>query len=374
MAGIYIHIPFCKQLCYYCDFHSTTSLRRKGDMIDAIRREIVERREYLSHYATDTLYIGGGTPSLLTVEELSSIIDTVKDVWKVDSFKEFTIEVNPEDLTEEYIVGLKSLGINRLSIGIQSFIDRDLKFMNRRHNAQKAEEVVGIAQSVGFDNITIDLIYGIPEMTLEEWEYNLRKALSLGVQHISAYHLTIEDKTVFGMKQKKGEFKQVEESISEQEYELLERLTAEAGFEHYEVSNFALRGHRALHNSNYWNGIEYIGLGPSAHSFNGVGRSWNVSNNTLYIENQPLEEEILTLEDRYNEYVMTMLRTREGVSLVYIREVFGEHFLDYIIAESERIVKSGRLLHIDERLYIETKNFIVSDDIICSLFYVKNII
>ena len=371
MAGIYIHIPFCKQLCYYCDFHSTTSLGRKGDMIDAIKREIEERREYLSHYATDTLYIGGGTPSLLTVEELSSIIDKVKEVWQVDSFKEFTIEVNPEDLNEDYLIGLKSLGINRLSIGIQSFIDRDLIFMNRRHNAQKAEDVVRIAQGVGFDNITIDLIYGIPGMTLDEWEYNLRKALSLGVQHLSAYHLTIEDKTVFGMKQKRGEFKQVEEFISVQEYELLEKLTSESGFEHYEVSNFALKGYRALHNSNYWNGIEYIGLGPSAHSFDGVSRSWNVSNNMLYIETMPLEKEDLTLEDRYNEYVMTMLRTKEGLSLAYIKEVFGELFFDYIIRECDCIVKSGRLLHTDERLYIETKNFFVSDDIICSLFYVK---
>lgn len=369
MAGIYIHIPFCGQLCYYCDFHFTTSLLGREAMVNTISQEIEGRGDYLASLDIETLYIGGGTPTILTIEELKRIVDSVGHWCDLSVLREFTVEANPEDLTLDYLKGLKVLGVNRLSIGVQSFVDEHLTFMNRRHSASRAIECVKQAQEVGFDNITIDLIYGIPDMTISQWRSNLSVALGLGIQHLSAYHLTIEPKTVLGVRQKRGLFAAVEEEVSVEEYEVLEAMTAAAGFEHYEVSNFAQKGFRAVHNSNYWKGVEYVGFGPSAHSFDGIKRRWNIANNTKYVTEGSFEEETLTEADRYNELVMTLLRTSVGVCAEKLKSPYKEHFL----RESRRYIAAGLLTEQEGRVFIETKNFLVSDAIIEGLFTIKEL-
>lgn len=369
MAGIYIHIPFCGQLCYYCDFHFTTSLLGREAMVDAIVKEIEGRGDYLASLDVETLYFGGGTPTILSLEKLGRIVDSVGRRCDLSVLREFTVEANPEDLTPDYLQGLKALGVNRLSIGVQSFVDEHLRFMNRRHDAARAIECVKQAQEAGFDNITIDLIYGIPDMSIGQWRSNLSIALGLGVQHFSAYHLTIEPKTVLGIRQKRGLFAAVEEGVSVEEYEVLEAMAAEAGFEHYEVSNFAKKGFRAVHNSNYWKGEVYVGFGPSAHSFDGVKRRWNVSNNTKYVAEGISEEETLTEADRYNELVMTLLRTSEGVRVADLKSPYREHFL----RESSRYIAAGLLAEQEGRVFIETTNFLVSDAIIEGLFTIKEL-
>lgn len=335
-------------------------------MVVAIIKEIDERREYLASLDIETLYIGGGTPTVLTISELKRIVDSVALTCDISSLKEFTIEANPEDLNPEYLDGLKSLGANRLSIGVQSFVDEHLKFMNRRHNASRAVECVGQAQKAGFSNITIDLIYGIPDMTISQWRSNIETAINLGVQHFSAYHLTIEPKTVLGIRQKRGLFFSVDEDVSVEEYETLEAVASEAGFEHYEISNFAKKGFRAIHNSNYWQGKVYVGFGPSAHSFDGRCRRWNISNNTKYVSEGGFEEEHLTDTDIYNETVMTRLRTSEGVLVESLKAPYREYFLE----ESKRYIAAGLLSQNDGHVFIETRNFLVSDAIIESLFYI----
>lgn len=332
----------------------------------AIVEEAEERGASISSLDIETLYIGGGTPTILSVEELGRIVASLGKRVDIAALREFTVEANPEDLTPEYLSGLKRLGVNRLSIGIQSFVDEHLKFMNRRHNAARAIECVRQAQEAGFGNITIDLIYGIPGMSTEQWEHNLKTALSLGVQHLSAYHLTIEPKTVLGVRQKRGLFRQVGEDVSVEQYEMLEAMTSAAGFEHYEVSNFAKKGYRAVHNSNYWKGKPYVGLGPSAHSFDGAKRRWNIANNTKYVAEKSFEEETLTETDKYNENVMTLLRTAEGVVVEDLKNPYREHFL----RESRRYVDSALMSENEGRVFIETKNFLVSDAIIENLFYI----
>lgn len=336
-------------------------------MVESIVKEVVCRGAYLASLDIETLYIGGGTPTILTIDELKRIVDSVGRFCDLSALREFTVEANPEDLNPEYLSGLKGLGVNRLSIGVQSFVDEHLKFMNRRHNAARAIECVKQAQEVGFDNITIDLIYGIPDMSLSQWRSNLSIALGLGVQHLSAYHLTIEPKTVLGVRQKRGLFDAVNEEVSVEEYELLEAMTAEAGFEHYEVSNFATKGFRAVHNANYWKGEVYVGFGPSAHSFDGEKRRWNIANNTKYVAEGSFEEELLTERDRYNEIVMTLLRTSEGVCTERLKDPYKEHFL----RESRRYIAAGLLTEKEGRVFIETKNFLISDAIIEGLFYIE---
>ena len=354
------------------------SLRRKDEMIDALLAEMEQRKEYLSNKKIDTLYIGGGTPSLLSVEELGSLVSGVSKYWDISNLKEFTIETNPEDLSEEYLKDLLSLGVNRLSIGVQSFVDEHLKFMNRRHDAERALRCVKDAQKVGFKNISIDLIYGIPKLTDEQWRETLKKALSLNIQHLSAYHLTIEPKTVLGLRQRKGLFKQVDENISQSHYDILEKETHDAGFEHYEISNFSKNGLRAIHNSNYWKGIDYLGIGPSAHSFDGKSRRWNIANNTRYIEAMlnnggegGFEGENLTLSDHYNEYIMTMLRTIDGVSYDNLKERFGEVYAEYFLKNIEPFVSKGTIIEKDNNFSIRTADFLISDSVISNLFYIN---
>ena len=289
------------------------------------------------------------------------------------------MEVNPEDVTPEYLISLKDMGANRLSIGIQSFIDRDLRFMNRRHSAERAERSVKMAQDAGFSNITVDLMYGVPGMSLSDWEHNLEKAVGLGVPHFSAYHLMIEPKTVFGIKQKNGNFNGIPEESSVRQYRLLEEVASDSGFEHYEISNFAKGGCRAVHNSNYWKGAEYLGIGPSAHSYNGKNRFWNAANNTVY-RNAWLNGggagagsgEELSVADRYNEYVMVRLRTAEGVNITELERLFGKDMKEYFVRESAGFISSGRLSEDDGRVFIKTRDFLVSDDIISGLFYINS--
>ncbi len=365
MSGIYLHIPFCRQICHYCDFHHSASLTRKGEMLEAIARELARRQDEIPSGSVKTLYFGGGTPSVCTAGEIRDLVRQVRRLWNVGSFEETTLEANPDDLTPEYLRGLREAGIDRLSIGIQSFRDDHLQRMNRRHTAHAAAEAVSHAQEAGFGNITIDLIYGLPWMTPEEWQYNLDRAVSLGVQHISAYHLTVEPRTVFG---KQG-LKPVDETVSELHFGMLRETLTQAGFEHYEVSNFALPGFRARHNSSYWTGEPYLGVGPSAHSYDGADRrSWNVSSNRLYLEGAPHSVERLTETDRLNEYLMTRLRTAEGLSTGYLAARFGPEEVARITARCENFVATGDMRRTPEGFAVRPERLLVSDFLISELF------
>ena len=386
MAGVYIHIPFCKQLCSYCDFYFSVSLERKNEIMNALLLEMdLRKNESLSVQKPDvenkhypTLYFGGGTPSVYSPEELKILADKAICLFLPDGVVEFTVEVNPDDLTPEYLKGLRNIGVNRLSIGIQSFIDRDLEWMKRRHTAKQAIESVKNAQKTGFDNISIDLIYGIPGMSLSEWEYNIHEALKLNVQHLSAYHLTIEPQTILGRQQKRGLIKPIDDELSEEQYNLLEKLTTDAGFTHYEISNFAKEGYVSKHNSSYWQQQPYIGIGPSAHSYNGNDlRKWNIANNKKYIDaittgEVYYEEEHLSLYDLYNEFILTSLRTSKGLDAESgIKDKFGNKFHDYFIQQVKPFLLGGYIETSHNRAWIPSKYFLISDSIINQLIYVE---
>ncbi len=320
MAGIYIHIPFCKQACTYCDFHFSTNQKLRKPVIDALCLEIEMRQSEINE-APSTLYFGGGSPSILDSQQLNQIFRSLSNAFDLSALEEVTLESNPDDHTEEKLNLWKSLGINRLSIGIQSFIDRDLSLMNRAHNAKDAELCVQKAREAGFEKVTIDLIYGIPNQSEEEWKSNIQRAIDLNPEHISAYCLTVEEKTALYHQMEKGEISEKDDEVIEQEYLTLQCMLSESGYVHYEISNFGKPEHLATHNANYWKGLAYIGFGPSAHSFDGANkRSWNISNNAQYIKavnsgGQFLDEEILRPEDRSNEQIMTGLRRSTGFDL-----------------------------------------------------------
>jgi oxygen-independent coproporphyrinogen III oxidase len=350
-AGIYIHIPFCKQACHYCDFHFSTNLKKKNEMVLALAKEIEMHKSEILDFARndmeiETIYFGGGTPSILSVEDLKFLIDEVCRNYKVVENPEITVEANPDDLTENRIIELSKNKVNRLSIGIQSFFEDDLKMMNRAHNSEEAKKCLETATQY-FDNISIDLIYGIPEMSNEKWLQNIEMALSFGVPHISSYALTVEPKTALHSFIQKGIIPQPDDEVAQEHFHILVDKLSENGFIHYELSNFGKENYFSKNNSSYWLGKKYIGIGPSAHSYDGKNRGWNVSNNSLYIksiqENKlPIEMETLTKTDRYNEYIMTGLRTIWGVSLKRIEEEFGKMYLDYLLNQSKK--------HIDEAL------------------------
>jgi len=316
MAGVYIHIPFCKQKCSYCDFHfSTTFGTYRKRMIQALCSEIHKRVASLNE-PLETLYFGGGTPSLLTSEEFDQLLSAIAEIISIDQLKEVTLEANPDDLTETNLVIWKKVGITRLSIGLQSFKESDLLWMNRAHSAEEALKCVSLAQANGFQNISVDLIYGLPDLTIEEWKKHIDLVISMNVSHISAYCLTVEEKTVLNRLVKQGKLIPAGEDQQSEQFEILSKKLVEAGFEHYEVSNFGRPGMHALHNSNYWRGKQYIGIGPSAHSYNGFERRWNISNNFTYMKmnaSEWFEVEELTAKDRWNELVLTGLRTSWGV-------------------------------------------------------------
>lgn len=378
MSGIYIHIPFCKQACHYCDFHFSTSLKKKGEMILALAKEITLRKEEFLNEKIATIYFGGGTPSLLSVDDITFLIDEVYKNFEVIEQPEITLEANPDDLSNDQIIRLSKTPINRLSIGIQSFFEEDLKMMNRAHNAEEAAKCLEIATQY-FDNITIDLIYGIPGMTNERWLQNVDKALSFGIPHISSYALTVETKTALDTLIKKGVIQKPNDGVANEHFHLLIKRLQENGFIHYELSNFGKSGYFSKNNSAYWLGKKYMGIGPSAHSFNGTQRSWNMANNTLYIksiqENKlPSDIESLTIKDRYNEYIMTGLRTIWGISLKKIEQEFGIEYLDYFNKQSKKFIDEG-LLEItsnefEKVLKTTQKGKFLSDGIASDLFCV----
>ena len=326
---LYLHIPFCHQACHYCDFHFSTNVALKSDLVHAICQEIALQKEYLGSKNLKTIYFGGGTPSLLSADELEKILNTIHQNFSVENEAEITLEANPEDLTPSYLAAIKSLGVNRLSIGIQSFREENLRFLNRNHSSAQATTCISQAQDIGIDNISIDIIYGIPGNDLNDLAFDIHKAVDTQVNHISAYSLTIEPKTVFGQQKKKGFFKELPESMQSQKFSFTRNLLAENGFEAYETSNFAKNEHYSKHNTSYWNQESYLGIGPSAHSFNQNSRQWNVAKNGVYIKaiNEgviPAEIEILTEANKINEYIMTRLRTQWGIKWSKIEQTFAQ--------------------------------------------------
>jgi len=375
MSGIYIHIPFCKQACHYCDFHFSTSLKKKDEMVLALAKEISLRKSESLKEEVETIYFGGGTPSVLSTEDLRFLIDAVYKNYKVVENPEITVEANPDDLTEERIIELSENKVNRLSIGIQSFFEDDLKMMNRAHNAAEASKCLEIATQ-HFDNISLDLIYGVPEMSNEKWKLNIEKALSFGISHISSYALTVEPKTALDKFIKKGIIKQPDDEVAQEHFHILVDTLQEKGFIHYELSNFGKPNYFSKNNSSYWLGKKYIGIGPSAHSYDGVNRGWNISNNTLYIksiqENKvPMETEELTKNDRYNEYIMTGLRTIWGISLDRIENEFGKMYLDYLNKEAKRFLEDDLLIIEENVLRATKKGKFLCDGIASDLFLVN---
>src|SRR5690606_3543077 len=372
MSGIYIHIPFCKQACHYCDFHFSTSLRKKDELVSALVKELGLRKSEFENTQVETIYFGGGTPSLLTIDELRLLIDSIYKNYNVIELPEITLEANPDDLSIERINELASSNINRLSIGIQSFFEADLKLMNRAHNADEAKTCLKEAVK-HFDNISIDLIYGIPGLTNERWIQNIDTALSYNIPHISSYALTVEPKTALESFIKKGVIKNVDDDLAEEQFHTLIDLLEKNGFVHYELSNFGKPGYFSRNNSSYWQGKPYLGIGPSAHSFNGNERGWNVRNNSKYIkslqENMvPMETETLSTTDKYNEYVMTGLRTIWGVSLEKVEHDFGKNYKNYLVEQSQIHLNNKMLYLHNDKLLVTKKGKFLSDGIASDLF------
>jgi len=375
MAGIYIHIPFCKQACHYCDFHFSTSLKKKYELIQCIVKELELRKNELQNQTIETIYFGGGTPSLLTRDELELLINTVYENYTISENPEITLEANPDDLSKDLIIQLSKSPINRLSIGIQSFFERDLKLMNRAHNTKEALECLEIATQY-FDNISIDLIYGIPGLSNEEWIENIETALSFNVSHISCYALTVEPKTALETFIKKGIIDNVDDDLAQEQFNILVDKLEVSGFINYELSNFGKPHYFSRNNSAYWQGKLYLGIGPSAHSFNGDRRSWNVSKNTKYIKTiqkneLPSESETLSKTDKFNEYIMTGLRTIWGVSLEKVENDFGENYKKQLLQQSEIYIKEHLLYIEDDKLLTTKKGKFLSDGIASNLFKIN---
>lgn len=369
MAGIYIHIPFCKQACHYCNFHFVTSLRQKDELVSALVKEIQLRSDYLENEKVETIYFGGGTPSLLTITELSLLLDTIRQSFNVDMEAEITIETNPDDITEEILAGWKEAGINRLSIGVQSFYDEDLQWMNRAHSSSQAVSSLQLAVRY-FNNITADLIYGSPQLTNEKWEKNVQSLLAMNIPHLSCYALTVEPKTPLAKMIKEHRSENINPDKQSEQFLLLMQWMEEAGYEHYEISNFAKPGWRSRHNSSYWSGKKYIGIGPSAHSFNGDERQWNIANNNHYIDainkgEVPFEKEVLTPMNKRNEYIMTSLRTLEGLNLDQI----NEEDRSMLLSTARRFLESGLLRKENNSLILTREGKLLADGIASSLFF-----
>lgn len=371
MAGIYIHIPFCKQACHYCDFHFSTTLNSKPALLSALKQELILRKDEVNE-PVKTIYLGGGTPSLLNADELNQLFSNIKKHYSLLADAEITLEANPDDLSKNYLNQLKHTPVNRLSIGIQSFRDEDLQFMNRAHNASEAIESVKNAAEAGFNNLTLDLIYGVPGLDESAWINNLEKAISLPVNHLSAYCLTVEQGTALSYKINKGLVPDVNDEMAAKHFNILLEMTEKAGIQWYEISNFARPGFESKHNTSYWRNDAYLGIGPSAHSFNGNERSWNVRNNQQYIKSiaqniLPSEKEVLTINQRINEIILTGLRTRKGLTLQAIRN---------IQPEAAEKVKEQAVIHIENRklqlkeevLTLTSQGLLFADAIAADLF------
>lgn len=377
MAGLYIHIPFCRRQCYYCDFHFTVSFKQKNRMLKALQCEILQRDTELKDKVFHTVYFGGGTPSILTIRELEKLISEIYKSFKISTSPEITLEGNPDDLTKEFLDSLKqNTPVNRLSIGVQSFHDRDLHFMNRVHSSDDAIRSIENSLSAGFQNINIDLIYGIPTMSVNELESNLALFKKFNIPHLSAYHLTIEPQTVFAYFRKKGKLQEIPENESIKQYRNIMKFADEEGYEHYEISNFARPGFHSKHNLGYWTGEAYLGFGPSAHSFDGKQRRWNISNNTRYIQsienNKPdyYEYEIIDALKAYNEYILTALRTIWGVDIHYLEQQFGQDRCSCFLQGAKKFIDSGGLIHEKNKFYLSREGKMMADYIISEMIVV----
>lgn len=397
MAGIYIHIPFCNSKCAYCGFYSLPSLKLKEQFWEALKAEIVARKDYLkqrSHCGPDpqspslleshhtppinTIYFGGGTPSLLSIKEISELLQLIKETYPVAENAEITLEANPDTLSLAYLEGLRQLGVNRLSIGIQSFFDNDLKYLSRRHDSQHARQCIDWAKQAGFSNISIDLIYGLPTSNAEQWNRNLDLFFALDLPHLSAYALTLEPNAILTKQIELGKVQPVNEEDALRDYEILSQRAAENGYLHYEISNFCRCGMHSKQNASYWFGTPYIGFGPSAHSFDGTSRQWNVSSVERYcvrvpepVEGPFYEKEILSLEQQYDEYVMLRLRTHWGIDLKWLKREMGERFSTYCEQHAQPLIAQGRLSQTREFLYLTDQQMLFADGVAEELFWDK---
>ncbi len=376
MAGIYIHVPFCKTKCIYCDFYSSTRRELQSRYVRSLCRELAERKDYLKREAVRTVYFGGGTPSLLPAEDFHRIFDVIEQNYGLTYTEEITLEANPDDLTEDYLQSLRNLPLNRISIGIQTFNNELLRLLRRRHDARQAIEAVDRCRRAGFDNISIDLMYGLPGETDADWEKDLQQAISLGVEHISAYHLTYEEQTPIHRMLQQKQVTAVEEESSLRFFTVLMDSLTDAGYEHYEISNFCKPGRHSRHNSSYWQSIPYLGCGPSAHSFDGESRSWNTSSLTRYVTSVERgmrlhETELPDKTTRYNEFIITGLRTSLGISVDEVELRFGSGFRTYCLEQAEPYLRTEHLSLSGNRLRLTRKGIFVSDGIMSDLLYVE---
>ena len=375
MAGIYIHIPFCKQRCSYCAFYSTTLYNIRERYVDALCKEIAMRKEYAGGALIETIYLGGGTPSTLSMEQLKRICDTVYAAYQVSPAPEVTIECNPDDLTPDFLAQLKQLPFNRISMGVQSFNDTQLKRLGRRHDAAKARQAVANARTAGYSNISIDLIFALPGSTIDEWEHDLESAIALRPDHLSAYNLTYEEGTPMHRALERGDFTELSEEDNITQFQMLISRLKEAGYRHYEISNFALPGRESRHNSSYWNDTPYIGCGAAAHSYNGTSRGWNIADIQEYIKgiengNPVFEIEELTEEERYNDTILTRLRTAEGIPLEWMKKKFGKRLNDYMQSAAEKEIAFGNLKAENGHLSLSEKGIFISDAVIRELIFI----
>ena len=372
MAGIYLHIPFCRQACHYCNFHFSTSLKGKNDFIPALLKEMGNRKDYIGQETIATVYLGGGTPSLLEPVQLRAILDKLGETFILDPAAEITMEANPDDMTQAATIGAwRAAGINRLSVGVQSFFNEDLQWMNRAHSAEQAVECIRMAQGEGFDNISIDLIYGGPTLPDHHWQENVQRAIALQIPHLSCYALTVEPRTALDTLIRGHRRQDVSPDDQARQFLLLMDWMDQAGYEHYEISNFALPGHRSRHNSSYWRGETYLGLGPSAHSYDGVSRQWNVANNAKYIATAGsaiAEKEVLTLVQQLNEYIMISLRTMEGMDLGHITSRWGAAAAQNLAERAQRYIKEDKMTDVGA-LVLTTDGKLLADGIAADLFF-----
>ncbi|HEV3413818.1 MAG TPA: radical SAM family heme chaperone HemW [Puia sp.] len=375
MAGIYLHIPFCRQACHYCNFHFSTSLQGMNDFVPALLKEMERRSDYLGADTIETVYFGGGTPSLLDPADLNAILDKIRELFDLRPDAEITLEANPDDLTDrQRLIAWRIAGINRLSIGIQSFFDDDLRWMNRAHDAAQAADAIRLARDQGLDNISIDLIYGGPTLSDDHWQRNVETAIRLQIPHLSCYALTVEPRTALDQLIRQHKRADVNSDDQARQLLLLMDWMSHSGYDHYEISNFALPGHRSRHNSSYWQGRPYLGLGPSAHSFDGESRQWNISNNARYVsilanEELPVaDREVLTGIQQLNEYIMVSLRTMDGLDFHHIKNRFGEQSAQEIIKKIGRYVLEGKAVMMEDRVFLTSQGKLLADRITADLF------
>lgn len=373
MAGVYFHIPFCKQACHYCDFHFSTALQYKSELLKAMLHEISLQATFLGNKTIETLYFGGGTPSLLNEDEINLLIDTLAKHYTIDRHAEITLETNPDDLSIKKLAALRKTPVNRFSIGIQSFFDEDLKWMNRAHNSSEAKGAIKRVQDAGFNNITADLIYGYPLLNDAKWLTNIRYLVEENIPHISAYSITVEARTALAHFIKAGKQKSMDEDQSAHQFIQLVKALDLAGYEHYEISNFSFPNQYSRHNTNYWRSIPYLGIGPSAHSFDGSIRQWNINNNARYIASLsvneiPAEVEVLTTVNKINEYLMTSLRTIWGIDLLFLEDAFGKKYLEKIVRNSQPFEEHGQLIKKENHLTLSLTGKLIADFIAAELF------